>query len=183
MLFQPANTDNSLFVDDLRFSPPSRQKRDTRDYFKHFTLDDIQNNFTSGRLKDLTENGPPNITNNIQLPPDFDLNHIRDASNNAQLSPSQQNTSQAVYDRLLDIVADSSANNNGKIPLDLLDPAFTGSSAEGGLIYRIIASDPELLMDPEVRDVILKITGFEGDRTVDPLELLDVMRVRIASFP
>lgn len=48
----------------------------------------------------------------------------------------------------------------------------------GGLIYKIIARNPRLLFDPEVRDVIEHLTGIKGSASdLDPVEVIDVAKV------
>lgn len=48
-----------------------------------------------------------------------------------------------------------------------------------GLIYKIIAQDPELLEDPEVLDVIRQVTGFGGKTGLNPYEVTDVLKVGV----
>jgi hypothetical protein len=44
-----------------------------------------------------------------------------------------------------------------------------------GLIYRTLRNNPSLLKDPEVLDVVAKLTGFEPSSEVDPVEMVDVL--------
>lgn len=51
--------------------------------------------------------------------------------------------------------------------------------SSNGLIYKIIAQDPSLLLDPEVQDVIRQFTGFGGQTGMDPYELADVLKASV----
>jgi hypothetical protein len=50
-----------------------------------------------------------------------------------------------------------------------------------GLVYDILRNNPQLLLDPEVQDVIGALYGFNRNKPPDPREVVDVLKVY--SFP
>jgi hypothetical protein len=61
---------------------------------------------------------------------------------------------------------------------DLANFLHPPSDVASGLIYKILREHPELLLDPEVMDVIAHVTGVKGSITdLDPVEVADVMKV------
>ena len=135
--------------------PLSRRKRDldSAPVFSHTIAPDLTRQFQ-------------NLTNDVYL---YDLHNKR---KQLKLSEKQSNRTLYLYNKLSKQFGDPS------VIAEPHDSGRTEFPATDGLIYQIIANDPSLLLDPEVRDVVRQMTGF-GSKPTNATEIVDVMRVRI----